>query len=72
MNQKSRAACRGASDKGVQVYTIAFGVSDAHTRSMLQYCATLPSMAYSVQTADELKAIFERIARDITPARIAG
>jgi Flp pilus assembly protein TadG len=72
MNQKSRDACRGASDKGVLVYTIGFGVSDAHTRSMLQYCATLPSMTYTAETADELKAIFETIARDMTPVRIAG
>src|SRR5262245_12173646 len=28
MNQKSRDACRGASDKGIQVYTIGFGESD--------------------------------------------
>ena len=72
MNQKSRDACRGASDKGIQVYTIGFGVSDAHTRSMLKYCATLPSMTFSVDTADQLKTIFENIGRDITPARIAG
>jgi hypothetical protein len=39
---------------------------------MLQYCATDPSMAHTAQTADELKAIFEGIARDMTPARIAG
>jgi hypothetical protein len=72
MNQKSRDACRGASDKGVQVYTIGFGVSDAHTRSMLQYCATLPSMTYTAETADQLKVIFETIARELTPVRIAG
>jgi Flp pilus assembly protein TadG len=72
MNQKARAACRGASDKGVQVYTIAFGVSDAHTRSMLKYCATDPSMTYTAETADELKTIFETIARNITPVRISG
>jgi Flp pilus assembly protein TadG len=72
MNQKSRDACRGASDKGVQVYTIGFGVSDAHTRSMLQYCATLPSMTYTAESADQLKVIFETIARELTPVRIAG
>jgi Flp pilus assembly protein TadG len=72
MNQKSRDACRGTSDKGVRVYTIGFGVSDAHTRSMLQYCATLPSMTFTAETADELKAIFETIARELTPVRIAG
>jgi len=72
MNQKSRDACRGASDKGVLVYTIGFGVSDAHTRSMLQYCASLPSMRYTAETADELRAIFESIGRDLTPVRITG
>ncbi len=72
MNSKSREACRLVSDAGVKLYTIGFGVSDAHTRSMLQYCASHPSMNFDVTKGDELLQVFERIGREISELRVSG
>jgi hypothetical protein len=72
MNQNSRTACRAASDAGIMVYSIGFGVSNAHTRSMLQYCATTPHMNYDVDSEAELLSVFEAIGRELLQIRLAG
>lgn len=72
MNEMTRATCRGASDQGVEVYTIGFGASDAQTRSMLQYCATNPHMAYDTKSINELMSVFEGISRMALKLRISG
>jgi hypothetical protein len=72
MDTMSRAACRAASDTNIEVYSIGFGVSSAQTRSMLQYCATKPSMNLEASSGAELLNIFEAIARDIRQIRLAG
>lgn len=72
MNSKSREACRLVTDAGVKLYTIGFGVASAHTRSMLQYCASHPSMFFDVDKGDELLQVFERIGREISELRVTG
>lgn len=72
MNSKSREACRLATDSGVQVFTIGYGVSDAHTRSMLKYCASHPSMHFDIESQDELLQVFDRIGQTISELRVTG
>lgn len=72
MNSKAREACRLVTDNNVQLFTIGFGVSDPHTRSMLQYCASHPSMNFDVDSKDELLQVFERIGREISDLRVTG
>lgn len=72
MNEMTRAACRSVTDKGVEVYSIGFGQSDAHTRSMLQYCASNPHMNFDPKDFNELMAVFEGISKMSLQLRIAG
>lgn len=72
MNEMTRAACRNTTAKGVDVYTVGFGQSDAHTRSMLQYCATHPHMNFDAQNLDQLLAVFDGIAKSLLKLRVAG
>lgn len=72
MDQNSRSACRAVSDEGIKVYSIGFGASSAQTRSMLQYCATNPNMNYETDSGDELKSLFETIAKDILSIRLSS
>jgi hypothetical protein len=72
MNQNSRTACREATDAGIKVYSIGFGVSDAHTRSMLQYCASTPHMNFEVDSGAELLEVFESIGRELLQIRLSG
>lgn len=66
MDQKSRAACRLAAEKGVQVFTIGYQVSDPQMRSMLQYCAVHPKMYFEAETPEQLKDHLSTIASKIT------
>jgi hypothetical protein len=72
MDQTARAACRGAADSGIKVLTIGFGASSAQTRSMLQYRASTPKDAYDADTGDELRNIFESIAKEMVQLHVAG
>ena len=72
MDETARAACRGVKDSGIKVLTIGFGASDAHTRSMLQYCASGPHDAYSAETGEELLNIFGSLGREMVQLHVAG
>jgi homoserine kinase len=72
MNEKTLAACTNAKADGkILVYTIAFKVSDADTRALLEKCATRTEMAYRSDTNIELIAAFQKIAQEISMLRLA-
>ena len=66
MDELSRDACRTAAEKGVQVFTIGYQVSDPQMRSMLKYCAVHPEMYFEAETLDGLKDRLSTIASRIT------
>ena len=72
MNARTAEACANArSDGGVEIYTIAFQVSDADTLDMLKNCASKPSMAYRSESNSELTLAFSTIASEITRLRVS-
>jgi Flp pilus assembly protein TadG len=72
MNSKTLAACENAKYAGVKVYTVAFRLDDAATRTMLATCASSATAAYAAADGAALVSAFESIARDISKLRIAG
>lgn len=66
MDEKSRSACRFAAEKGVEVFTIGYQVSDPQLSSMLQYCAVKPKMYFEADTPDQLRDTLSTIASRIT------
>jgi Flp pilus assembly protein TadG len=71
LNSRTALACENVKDANIQVYTIAFQVSDAATLQMLEDCASDPTMAYQSGNNDELIAAFAAIGDDISLLRIA-
>lgn len=72
--QDARTAevCENAKkDGGVEIYTIAFQVSDETTRNLLKNCASKPSMAYESNSNEELTIAFSTIAKEITRLRVS-
>ncbi len=72
MNARTAEACTNAKTLGdVEIYTIAFQVSDQTTIDMLEDCATKPSMAYKSESNSELTVAFSQIAKEITRLRVS-
>ena len=54
----------------MQIYTVAFQITDATTIKMMNECATTPSMAFDAKSNSALVEAFERIAEEITKLRL--
>ncbi|MBA5779017.1 TadE/TadG family protein [Stappia sp. F7233] len=71
MDQRTSLACANAKSQGeVDIFTIAFQISDTATVNMMRNCATRPDMAYTASSNAALKEAFERIAEEITKLRL--
>jgi hypothetical protein len=63
--------CSNAKAAGVQIYTVAFGVTDGATLDLLRDCATAPPYAYTASTSNDLIAAFQKVAGDLTKLRLS-
>lgn len=64
-----------ASDRRIQIYTVGFQVPSGVTRTgdgrtILEYCATSPSHAFSADNGAELIEVYRSIARSISDLRL--
>jgi hypothetical protein len=71
MNARTLEACTNAKADGIMVYTVAFGISDYGTRTLLRNCATNPEMAFTPDNGSDLIATFNQIGVDLSSLRIA-
>jgi len=62
--------CNNIKAKGIQIYTIGLGVTSA-SQTLLQSCASDPSMFYNSPSADQLASIFGDIAKGLSDLRVA-
>ena len=70
LDERTLEACANAGSKGgVQVYTVAFQVSDPATVGLLERCASTPQMAFRTDSNGGLVAAFRQIATDIAALR---
>jgi len=70
MDERLKLTCSNAKKAGVQIYTVAFQITDATTIKMMNECATTPSMAFDAKSNSALVEAFERIAEEITKLRL--
>lgn len=57
--------CDNVKNDGIVLYTIAFDVTDANIRSLLESCGTTPGHYFEPDNASELAAAFEKIATSL-------
>ena len=63
--------CTEAKALGIEVYTIAFDLDDAATKTMLKTCATDDTYYYDADDADELEDAFSSIGRELAELAIS-
>lgn len=69
-NQYTAESCTEIKSKGIEIYTIAFEVTDTDTIDMLELCATSSDHAYVATDADKLKETFKVIASEFKTVRL--
>lgn len=67
IDARTKLACQTAKDAGIKVYTVRVINGD---RTLLQNCASDPSMYYEVNNASQLTPVFQQIAREISQVRL--
>jgi Flp pilus assembly protein TadG len=71
MEDRMEAACQAADAANIDVYTVAFQVTDTDTLQLLEDCASDPTMAYQSNSNTELLAAFSAIGDQISLLRLA-
>lgn len=64
-NQLTDVLCDAVKDDEIEIYTIAFAVTDMTVRTLLEDCGTTPDHYFDPNTASELIATFDRIASNL-------
>lgn len=70
VNGRMQKACELAKQENIQIYTVAFNVTDQATLDLLEGCATKPPYAYSASTTTELVDAFRSIGTSLTELRL--
>ncbi|MFT6660718.1 MAG: Flp pilus assembly protein TadG [Maricaulis maris] len=71
LDDRTEAACAYARSLGIRVYTITFQVNSSSTRSLMQDCASNPSLYFDSPSSEALEDAFEMIAGDLTNLRLS-
>lgn len=70
-DERLAQTCSNAKAAGIQIYTVAFGITDAATLQLLEDCATAPPYAYTASTSSDLIAAFQKVAQKLSKLRLA-
>lgn len=73
VNQANRTTsdmCDNVKDSDIEVYTIAYDITDNATRNRMRSCATNAGMYFNASNAAELNAAFEEIGRSLIRVRL--
>jgi hypothetical protein len=70
-DQRLAQACQNAKAEGISIYTVAFGITNAETLSVLRSCATSPSYAYSAASGTQLISAFQDVANRLSKLRLS-
>jgi len=71
IDTRQQITCQNINNAGVQLYTIQVNTGGDPTSSLLQNCATKPSMFYLLTSADQITATFQQIGTNLTKLRVA-
>ncbi len=64
-NEETAALCASIKEEGIEIYTIAFQVEDAHTKNLLRKCASHPRNYISADSNQDLINSFENISKSL-------
>lgn len=70
MNERTLAACANAKAEGLQIYTVAFYITDETALNILRQCASKPSMALVANSERALANAFDEIGNHIKRLRL--
>lgn len=70
-NTLTAQLCANIKAKDIEIFTIAFEVTDDAIKDVLTGCATAPGNFFDAATAAELEQAFHDIAKDFTPLRLS-
>lgn len=71
-NRKTANLCESVKSDDIEVYTIAFGLTDTTTLNLMRNCATDSTKFFDAQTANELTQAFEAIGQSLEVLRISS
>ncbi|MEO0544657.1 MAG: pilus assembly protein [Pseudomonadota bacterium] len=72
-DKSTKAACDEAKNKGIAIYTIAFGKTiSSRGQEVLKYCATTADGYFLAKDAKGLKDAFDEILAELTKLRLTG
>jgi len=66
MDARTKLACQNAKAAGIDIYTVAWHVSDEPTITMLRDCATRPTMAAVANSDTELANFFSAVGGELS------
>lgn len=69
-NRTTKDMCTNVKNSEIDVYTIAYDISDNATKNLMRNCATDASMYFDASNAAELNAAFEEIGRNLIRVRL--
>lgn len=69
-NQDSLSICENMKAREIEVFTVAFMVTDSDARRLMERCATDPSHYFNATDANELFTAFSDIARSLRVVRL--
>ena len=69
-NRLTAEVCQNIKAAGIEIYTVAFNVTDNNIKSILQNCATASNKYFDATDAEKLTVSFNDIAKDFSPLRI--
>ena len=64
--------CNNVKDDDIQVYTIAYEVSDNDTRDLVRNCASQNDMYFDAQNAKDLQQAFKEIGESLSTLRLSN
>lgn len=67
----SSELCVNIKKVGIEIYTVAFEVTDNDTKTLLKTCASSPGNFFDATSNEALRTAFVDIAKDVTPLRLA-
>jgi Flp pilus assembly protein TadG len=70
-NNLTAEACQNIKNEGIIIFAVAFEVTDATTRNMLEACASAPPYYFAADDADSLRSSFETIANSVIAIRLS-
>lgn len=62
----TKEICQTIKDSGVEIYVVAYNISDATTTKLLMACASSDSRFYTAKSTDALKGVFETITQQMS------